>query len=48
MSTRVMPQVIWVTDLWKVAARSVAVNETVKKSKASHVQPKKATCNHQF
>lgn len=37
MSTSVMPQVMSVTDLSKVTARSLAVRETVKKSKASQV-----------
>lgn len=38
-----MPQVISVTDLSNSAASSVVVNETVKKSNESHVQPKNAT-----
>lgn len=32
-----LPHVMSVTDLSKVVARSLAVRETVKKSKASHV-----------
>lgn len=43
MSTRVIPQVISEMDLSNVSANPEAVNETVKKSKASHVQPRKAT-----
>lgn len=38
-----MPQVISVTDLSNSAANSLVVNETVKKSNESHVQPKNAT-----
>lgn len=47
ISTSVMLHVISVTDLLKVADSCVVVNETVKKSKASHVQPRKATCKYQ-
>lgn len=43
MRTRVMPQVISVTELSNSAANSLVVSETVKKSNESHVQPKNAT-----
>src|SRR5271156_1491055 len=43
ISTRVMPQVIWVLVFLNVWARSVTVRETVKKSNASQDQAKKAT-----
>ena len=43
ISTRVIPQVICVVDLSNCFARSLTVRDTVKKSKASHVQAKKAT-----
>jgi len=42
----VIPQVISEFDFPKSSARSLTVRETVKKSKASHVQPAKATWNH--
>lgn len=43
MRTRVIPQVISEIDLSNCLASWEVVKETVKKSKASHVQPKKAT-----
>lgn len=43
MSTRVIPQVISAFVLPNVSARFSTVSETVKKSKASHDQAKKAT-----
>ena len=43
ISTSVMPQVMSLVVLSKVSARSATVNETVKKSKASHDQARKAT-----
>lgn len=43
MRTKVIPQVMSVLDLPKVSARSDTVKETVKKSKASQDQAKKAT-----
>jgi hypothetical protein len=43
INTSVIPQVISLVDFPNVSARSDTVNETVKKSNASHVQPKNAT-----
>ena len=39
-----IPQVISGIVLWNVLATSVVVNESVKKSNASQVQPRKAIC----
>lgn len=43
LKTSVMPQVIWDGSLSNSSASSSTVSDTVKKSKASHVQAKKAT-----
>jgi hypothetical protein len=43
-----MPQVISGIVLWKVLATSVVVNESVKKSNASQVQPRKAICPESY